>query len=98
MEKVRGSSPLGSTKIAEKHMSPTIFRYKQYQFYFFAREEKRLHIHVYSADGEAKFWLEPVIALAESYKFNTKQLKQIQKIVEERKHEIEKSWKKHFKR
>ena len=55
-------------------------------------------MHVYSPEGEAKFWLEPFIALAESHKLNAKQLKKIQKIVEERKNEIEKSWKKHFKR
>jgi len=79
-------------------MSPTVFRYKEYQFYFFSREESRTHVHVYSPDGEAKFWLEPVVALAESYRLNAKQLKVVQKIVEERKDEIEKSWKKHFKR
>ena len=64
----------------------------------FFLEESRMHVHVYSPEGEAKFWLEPFIALAESHKLNAKQLKKIQKIVEERKNEIEKSWKKHFKR
>lgn len=57
-----------------------------------------MHIHVYSAEGEAKFWLEPVIALENNYGFNIKQLREIQGIIEEHKHEIEKSWKKHFKR
>lgn len=57
-----------------------------------------MHVHVFSPEGEAKFWLEPVIALSESYGLNAKQLKSIQKIVEERKNEIEKYWKKHFKR
>ena len=79
-------------------MSPTVFRYRGYQFFFFSREENRMHIHVYSAEGEAKFWLEPVIALENNYGFNIKQLKEIQKIIEEHKDEIEKSWKKHFKR
>ncbi len=79
-------------------MSPTVFRYKKYQFYFFSREESRMHVHVYSPDGEAKFWLEPVVALVESYKLNAKQIKQIHKIIEEHRNEIEKSWKKHFKR
>ena len=79
-------------------MSPTVFRYKGYRFFFFSREENRMHIHVYSADGEAKFWLEPVIALENNYGFNIKQLREIQKIIEEHKDEIEKSWKKHFRR
>ena len=57
-----------------------------------------MHIHVYSTQGEAKFWMEPIIALAEYYGYNEKQLKEIQEIIEERKDEIEKSWKKHFRR
>jgi hypothetical protein len=45
-------------------VSPTVFRYRNYRFYFFSREEPRMHVHVLSPDGEAKFWLEPVIELA----------------------------------
>jgi hypothetical protein len=42
-----------------KRMSPTIFREAGFRFYFFSREEPRMHVHVQCADGEAKFWLEP---------------------------------------
>jgi len=42
-------------------MSPTIFREKGYRFFFFSREESRMHVHVISGDGDAKFWLEPEI-------------------------------------
>ena len=79
-------------------MSPTVFRYKGYRFFFFSREEARMHIHVASSDGEAKFWLEPLTALANNYGFSAKELKKIQKVIEEHKNEIEKSWKKHFNR
>jgi len=41
-------------------MSPTVFKWKGYRFFFFSREETRPHVHVYCSDGEAKFWLEPV--------------------------------------
>ena len=78
-------------------MSPTVFRYKKYQFYFFSREESRIHIHVNSSEGEAKFWLEPVIALAESYRLNSKQIREIQKVIEEHQDEIKNAWKKFFK-
>ena len=37
-------------------MSLTIFRERGYRFYFFSREESRIHVHVYHADGEAKFF------------------------------------------
>ncbi|NJN37011.1 MAG: DUF4160 domain-containing protein [Nitrospiraceae bacterium] len=29
-----------------------------FRFYFFSREEARMHVHVYCDRGEAKFWLE----------------------------------------
>lgn len=78
-------------------MSPTIFRYKDFRFFFFSREEVRRHVHVVSPEGEAKFWLEPIVALAEKSKLNARQLKEIQRIVEGRKDEINRAWNKHFK-
>ena len=77
-------------------MSPTIFKVKNYRFLFFSREEKRMHVHVFSPDGEAKFWIEPVIALAENFGFSKKQLREIQNVIEERNAEITKAWKAHF--
>lgn len=45
-------------------MSPTLFREAGYRFFFFSREESRMHVHIVSEDGEAKFWLKPDIVLA----------------------------------
>ncbi len=78
-------------------MSPTIFRYKGYRFYFFSREEKRLHVHISCTDGEAKFWLEPIVSLCGNWGLTPKKLKELQKIVEGHNNEITKAWKKHFK-
>jgi len=36
-------------------MSPTIFRESGFRFFFFSREEPRMHVHVSHPDGEAKF-------------------------------------------
>lgn len=77
-------------------MSPTVFRYKNYRFFFFSREERRMHIHVVSAEGEAKFWIEPVIALAQSQGYKPVQIRELQKAVERHKDEIAKAWHKHF--
>lgn len=77
-------------------MSPTVFRKKSYRFFFFSREENRIHIHISCPDGEAKFWLEPIIALANSYGLKKKQLKEIQILIEDHKNEITSAWKKHF--
>ena len=77
-------------------MSPTVFRYRKYRFYFFSREEPRLHVHVISADGEAKFWLEPRIELATNKGLKSTELVELQRIVEERQNEIREHWRRHF--
>ena len=77
-------------------MSPTIFRYKGYRFFFFSREEERKHVHVYCADGEVKFWLEPEISLAKNYGLSRTQLAELRQVVEERKDEIANAWDKDF--
>ena len=77
-------------------MSPTVFREGGYRFFFFSREEARMHIHVYSGDGEAKFWIEPEVSLAKSHGLSSKQIRKLECIVEERKDEIASRWKEHF--
>ena len=79
-------------------MSPTVFRVKRYRFFFFSREETRKHVHVVSPEGEAKFWLEPIVALAESFRLNPRELKELQGVVERRKDEIVRAWNTHFTR
>ncbi len=77
-------------------MSPTVFRIGRYRFYFFSREEDRKHVHVYSPDGEAKFWIEPSVELAVSKGLKDKEIGEICKIVEDRIDEIRDSWNRHF--
>ena len=77
-------------------MSPTVFRHKGYRFFFFSKEESRKHVHVYCGSGEAKFWLEPSIEVAENYGLTRKQLAEVQGIIEGRKDEIINAWKKHL--
>jgi len=77
-------------------MIPSLFREKGYRFYFLSNEEDRIHIHVTGEDGEAKFWIEPIVTLAMSHGLNPKKLNQIQKIVGEHEDEIIKAWQRHF--
>ena len=77
-------------------VSPTIFREGSYRFFFFSREEPRVHVHVVSPDGEAKFWIEPTVSLANFEGLSARQLRQLQTIVEEREREIRQAWKRHF--
>ena len=52
-------------------MSPTVFREGPFRFFFFSREEERVHIHIESAEGEAKYWLEPNVELARNYRLSS---------------------------
>jgi len=75
---------------------PTVLKIGPYRFYFFSREESRMHIHVSCPDGEAKFWLDPEIELATNYKLSRVQLKQIEKLVEDHYDEFETAWNHYF--
>ncbi len=79
-------------------VSPTVFRYRQYRFFFFSREEPRMHVHVFSPDGEAKFWIEPQIELAVSKGLRGVELNELQRIIEEHQDEIRQHWHRHFHR
>lgn len=77
-------------------MSPTVFKEGAYRFFFYSNEEPRVHVHVKNSKGEAKFWLEPIVALAKSTNLSPGELNKIKAIVEERAGEIKKAWKEHI--
>ncbi|MCF7984121.1 MAG: DUF4160 domain-containing protein [Thiohalocapsa sp.] len=77
-------------------MSPTIFKESGYRFFFFSREEERMHVHVVSGEGEAKFWRAPEIELARNHQYSRKQLKQIETLVEVHYNELVSAWQQHF--
>lgn len=55
-----------------------------------------MHVHVSCPDGKARFWLELVVALAEHDGLGTRQLKELQGVVEKKRDEIIKRWREHF--
>lgn len=57
-----------------------------------------MHVHVFSPDGEAKFWLEPRIELAVSKGLTGVELTELSKIVAEHEKEIREHWRRHFQR
>lgn len=77
-------------------MSPTIYREGPFRFFFNSREESRMHVHIASANGTAKFWLEPIVALANYYGLKTKDLSKIERIVQEHQDEFIARWNQHF--
>ena len=55
-----------------------------------------MHVHVACPDGEAKFWLEPTIALAHNHRLTDQQVRVAQQLVEAHAGEIRTAWQKHF--
>jgi len=78
---------------------PIVFVFRGIKFFFFSNEgspREPIHIHVRKGSKLAKFWIEPVISLAESWDFSSKELNQIARIVRARKAEIVEAWNEHF--
>jgi len=75
--------------------SPTVFRDGPFRF-FVSREEERLHIHVQSADGEAKFWIEPRVELARNHQLSQQDLSRVPQLVVDHEQEIRDAWQRHF--
>lgn len=54
------------------------------------------HVHVAHPDGEAKFWLTPVVHLATSTGLSPRQITDAQGVVQAHMKEIEDAWNHHF--
>ena len=55
-----------------------------------------MHVHVYTPDGEAKYWLEPTVELAINKGSRARDLKIIEAKIREKEHEFRQAWKEHF--
>jgi hypothetical protein len=77
-------------------VSPTVFQYRGFRFFFFSREETRMHVHVYCASGEAKYWMTPKIKLAVNHGIVARDLKVIEREIIKHEDEIKEAWNQHF--
>ncbi len=77
-------------------MSPTVVRDGSFRLFFFSREEPRIHVHVAHPDGEAKFWLTPVVHVAGSTGLSPRQVADAQAVVELHLKEVQDAWQHHF--
>ena len=55
-----------------------------------------MHVHVNCGHGEAKFWMEPEIELAQNYGLTASDLRAVEGLITEHKDEIERAWQTHF--
>lgn len=77
-------------------MSPTVFRWREYRFFFFSREELRPHVHISGPEGHAKFWLEPDVETASIHGLSPAAVALLERTVKEKRDEIIDAWHKHF--
>ena len=78
---------------------PVVFRDVGLRYFFFSNEgspREPRHIHVKGGGKDAKIWLEPEVAIAESYGFNSTELARILRVVVERRTTILTAWDDHF--
>jgi hypothetical protein len=78
---------------------PVVFRQDGLRYYFFSNEgqpPELPHIHVQGGGRDAKVWLEPEIAIADSYGFNSRSLSNILQTVAESRDLILRAWDDHF--
>lgn len=55
-----------------------------------------MHIHVHAQNDEAKFWLEPVVELAQCTGLSRQEINTIRRLIKEHEHDIRSAWNKHF--
>ena len=55
-----------------------------------------MHVHVYCERGEAKFWLDPNVELAQNFGLAARQIGAAKKIIEEHYDEIRNAWQEQF--
>ena len=78
---------------------PVVFREAGLRFFFYSNEgipREPRHIHVKGAGQDAKIWLEPTMAIADSYGFNSAELARILRIIADRRDLILRAWHEHF--
>jgi hypothetical protein len=80
-------------------LMPTVFTHKGFRFFFYSNEgtpREPLHIHVRSAEGDAKLWLGTVVTVADSHGYDARTLRELCDVVEDHRDLIEKYWNEHF--
>jgi hypothetical protein len=78
---------------------PVVFRYKSYRFFFYSNEgepREPLHVHIRSSEGDAKFWLKPMVQLAGSDGYDPRILRELSRVVTANADLIERTWNEHF--
>jgi hypothetical protein len=75
---------------------PTVLRYEAYRIYFYSHEPNEPpHVHIDRDNLSAKFWLNAV-SLARNCGFSARELRQIERIVQENRQRLLEAWNEYF--
>jgi hypothetical protein len=75
---------------------PTVLRFGPYRFFFYAGDaDEPPHVHVERDYDKAKFWLDPV-RLQTSGGFGRTEINRIQRLVEDNREDLLRSWHEYF--
>lgn len=76
---------------------PVALRHGAYRFFFWSRENNEPpHVHVRRERFEAKFWLEPIVALAQNWGFARHEVNELARLVEQNRPLLLEKWHEHF--
>jgi hypothetical protein len=78
---------------------PVVFREGGLRYFFFSNEgapREAPHVHVKGGGRDAKIWVDPEVAIAESYGFSSRELTIILSIVITNRELILRVWHEHF--
>lgn len=78
---------------------PKLFEQDGRKYFFYSNEgdpREPAHVHVRAANGEAKIWLRPEVAIARSYGFSSAEQLVLLKTALARRDEIERAWHAYF--
>ena len=75
---------------------PTVLRIGPFRFFFYAGDrDEPPHMHIERDRNTAKFWLEPV-RLQNSGGFNRNDINRLQRLVEDNREDLLRSWNEYF--
>ncbi len=75
---------------------PTVLRIGPYRFFFYAGDaDEPPHVHVERDNDKAKFWLDPV-RMQNSGGFGRSEINRIQRMVEDNREDLLRSWHEYF--
>ena len=78
---------------------PVVIREGGLRYFFYSNEglpREPRHVHVKGRGKDAKVWLEPDVSIADSYGFNSAELRRILQTVSDRRDLILRAWDEHF--